>query len=92
MELHCNQAKDPLRWKSVGSDLPSLAKMPVYERLYLGCIGCLHVRPVPVECSAGSQGDYPEQDNLSQASAILEVRAGRWATFTSVDPIATMAQ
>ena len=81
-----------IRWKGIGLDLPSLAKIAVDNRLHLGCIGCLHVGPVPVECGAGSQGDYPEQDDLGQASAILEVRAGRLATFARVDPIAVMAQ
>ena len=81
-----------IRWKGIVSDFPSLAKMAVDDRLGLGCIGCLHVGPVPVECGAGLQGGYPEQDDLGQASAIFEVGAGRWATFARVDPIAMMAQ
>jgi hypothetical protein len=75
----------------MGSDLPSLPKMAADDRLHLWCIGYLHVGPVPVECDTSSQGDHPDQDDLGQARAILEVRAGRRATFARVDPIAMMA-
>jgi hypothetical protein len=47
--LYNNRAKDSLRCKSAGLDLPTFAKMAVDEGLKLGCIGRLHIGLIPVD-------------------------------------------